>query len=99
MKYEKWDMVRNNTRKKKRKNKSGESDYDRRLTVETERELFKVFVKLKHERDSFGDMNPIQLTKTLNKEIGAIMSAKILRNGSLLYMQGSETANQGNQNE
>lgn len=85
--YGKWDTVRNKTRKKKRKNKSDESDSDRGLTVEeTEREEYLVFVKLEHEGDSFGDMNPIQLTKTLNKEIGVIKSAKILRNGSLLII-------------
>lgn len=31
-------------------------------------------------------MNPIQLTKSLNKEIGEIKSAKILRNGSLFII-------------
>ncbi len=63
--YEKWDTVRNNKRKKKW-SKSGESDSDRGSIVEdTNREEYKVFAKLMLEGDSFGGMNPIQLTKTL----------------------------------
>ncbi len=81
--YEKWDMARKNKWKKKK----NESDSDRGSTMEEKRrEEYVVFAKLVDERDSFGGMNPIQLTKSLNGEIGEIKSAKVLRNGALMIM-------------
>lgn len=85
--YESWESVRNNKRKKKRKNKTDESDSDRGSTTEEKRrEEYVIFAKLVDEGDSFGGMNPIQLTKSLNKEIGEIKSAKVLRNGALMIV-------------
>lgn len=63
-----------NTARKKKKN---ESDSDRGSTMED-------------EGDSFGSMNPIQLTKSLNGEIDEIKSAKVLRNGALMIMCKNE---------
>lgn len=69
--YEKWEMARNNKRKKKRKNKTDESDSDGGSNIQDKRrEEYVVFAKLVDEGDSFGGMNPIQLTKSLNREIG-----------------------------
>ncbi|KAI2664043.1 Nucleic-acid-binding protein from transposon X-element [Labeo rohita] len=85
--YESWESVRNNKRKKKRKNKTDESDSDSGSnTEEKRREEYVIFAKLVDEGDSFGGMNPIQLTKSLNKEIGEIKSAKVLRNGALMIV-------------
>ncbi len=57
---------------------------------EKRREEYVVFAKLVDEGDSFGSMTPIQLTKSLNGEIGEIKSAKVLRNGALMIMCKNE---------
>ncbi|XP_067281993.1 uncharacterized protein [Pseudorasbora parva] len=85
--FEKWETTRNNKRKKKRKDKTDESDSDRESNIQDERrEEYVIFAKLVDEGDSFGGMNPMQLTKSLNREIGEIKSAKVLRNGALLVV-------------
>lgn len=54
--YEKWDMVKNNKRKKKRRNKSDESDSDRCSALEeTVTVEYKVFAKPVQEGDTFGE--------------------------------------------
>lgn len=56
---EKWNTVRNYKRKKKVKDKSEDSGSENRLVGRTKEEEYKVFVKLVHEGDSFGSVNPI----------------------------------------
>lgn len=55
---------------------------------------FKVFIKLLQEGNTFDEWSPIQLTKTLHKEIGEVRCAKKLRNGSLLVICKNEEQQQ-----
>lgn len=65
-------------RKKTLKTASGDSDSDGRTAgVERRREDFKVVCKLAQVGATFGSWNPIQLTRSLSKEIGAVLNAKI----------------------
>lgn len=81
-----WSIVRNKKRKKNG-NRSEESDFEERAAVtEERREEFKVIASLAQEGASFRDWNPMRLTKSINKEIGEVRSAKILRNGLLLII-------------
>lgn len=84
--YEKWNIAGRKNKRKKSLRSDG-SDSDGRATVtERRREDFKAIVKLVQDGASFCDWNPIQLTKSISKEIGEVRSAKILRNGSLLII-------------
>ena len=83
-----WSVGRKKKRKKNLHDKTDDSDCDARVTV-----LF----KLTQKGDSFEDWNPIKLTKYINKEIGEVRSAKVLRNGSLLVIC-KDGGQQGNQN-
>ena len=47
-------------------------------------EEHKINIKLSQDGASFGEWNPIQLTKSIHKLVGEIKNAKVLRNGSLL---------------
>lgn len=58
----------------------------RAATMAREREEYKVIIKLTHDGASFGEWNPIQLTKIINRMLGEIKIAKVLRNGSLLVV-------------
>lgn len=81
-----WDIVRNNKRKK-RGNRSEDSDSEGGAAVAGERrEEFKVIASLVQKGASFSDWNPIRLTKIISREIGEVRSAKILRNGALLII-------------
>lgn len=85
--YEEWNTVSTHKRKKSKNNKSDDSDCDRRAAVvERRREDYKVIVKPAQEGASFGNWNPIQLTQSINNEIGEVRCTKILRNGSLLII-------------
>lgn len=64
-----------------------ESDCGGRASViEKGRDDDKVIVKLAPEGASFWDWNPIQLTKSINKETGEERTAEILRNVLLLII-------------
>ena len=83
----KWDIVRKNKRKKGGNTHSDESNSEgerRERVVGNRQQEFMVVVKLAQEGASFGVWNPIRLTKSISKEIGEVMSAKVLRNGSML---------------
>ena len=47
-------------------------------------EEHKVIIRLEQEGASFGEWNPVLLTKGINKLVGEIKSAKVLRSGALL---------------
>lgn len=76
-----WEERKN--KKKKRKKSECEDSYH-------ERDEYKLFIKLMQEGATFKEWNPIQLTKSLNKEMGEVRSAKILRNGQLLVFCENE---------
>ncbi|XP_038583887.1 uncharacterized protein LOC119909739 [Micropterus salmoides] len=78
--YEKWNIAGRKNKRKKSLRSDG-SDSDGRATVtERRREDFKAIVKLVQDGASFCDWNPIQLTKSISKEIGE-MAPKILIQG------------------
>lgn len=54
------------------------------MDISVRKETYKVFIYMVKEGASFSDWSPIQLTKCVHKEMGEVMSAKKLRNGSLL---------------
>lgn len=54
------------------------------MAMARERKEYKVIIKLTHDGASVGEWNPIQLTKIINRMLGEIKSAKVLRNASLL---------------
>ena len=79
----------------KRKRKKGRQQRDRISSVETdsegsgtpiekESEEYKIIIKLSQDGASFGEWNPIMLTKAIHKAVGEVKNAKVLRNGSLL---------------
>lgn len=47
-------------------------------------EKYKVYWKLDQDGISFGEWNPIQLTKAINNLLGDVKSAKVMHEGSLL---------------
>lgn len=87
---EDWSMVGvNNDRKRRRHrhfktiSKSEETDSDHSMgenatEIGKQMEEYKVLLKLAQEGLSFGQWNPIQLIKSINKMIGGIKSARIL---------------------
>lgn len=83
--YGNWNTGRTNKRKKSVKSDGCDSD-GRGNVTERKREDFNIIIKLAQEGASFGDWNPIQLTKSISKEIGEVRSAKILRDGSLIII-------------
>lgn len=81
-----WNVVRKNKRKKRTSKTEDSGSENESVAAGDRREEFKVFMSLAKEGTSFSEWNPIRLTKVINKEIGEVRSAKILRNGSLLIM-------------
>lgn len=64
-----------------------ETDSKQSVIVTTRQdEEHKVIIKLSEEGKTFGEWNPVKLTKALNKLLGEIKNAKVLRNGSLLIV-------------
>lgn len=84
-----WNVVRSRKRKKKENEtlNMDETDSEQSVIVTERREdEHKVIVKLSEEGATFGEWNPIKLTKAINKLLGEVKNAKILRNGSLLIV-------------
>lgn len=83
-----WNVMRSRKRKKKEKVASNidETDSEQSVTIanKQQEEEYKVIMKLSQEGSSFGEWNPIQLTKSINKLLGEVKNAKVLRSGALL---------------
>ncbi|XP_041913036.1 uncharacterized protein LOC121677948 [Alosa sapidissima] len=87
-----WKVI---NRKTKDRDESDYSDIDKEIkTVKRSEDEFKVFIKLLQEGTTFNEWSPIQLTKSLHKDIGEVRSAKQLRNGSLLVICKSDEQQQ-----
>lgn len=54
------------------------------IVIARQEEEHKVIVKLSEEGATFSEWNPIKLTKAINKLLGEVKNAKVLRNRSLL---------------
>ena len=74
-----------NTRKRRRKARAETASKLVKVT-EIKEDEFKVTVKLVEVEETFGNGNPMRLTKEISNKVGAVKLAKILRNGSLLII-------------
>ncbi len=87
-----WSFVSQKNRRKRKKERQQKNsvntegtDSEESLTpAARQKEEYRVNIKLSQEGASFGEWNPIQLTKSIFKAIGEVKNAKVLRNGSLL---------------
>ena len=86
-----WSLIGKSQRKRKKRNQQNGSDNITETNSEgsvtptaKQNEEHKIIIKLSQDGASFGEWNPIQLTKTIHKLIGEVKNAKVLRNGSLL---------------
>ncbi|KAL1251099.1 hypothetical protein QQF64_018895 [Cirrhinus molitorella] len=82
-----WNTMLTRKRKKKDKGASNidETDSDQSMTITSkQQEEYKVIMKLSQEGSSFGEWNPVHLTKSINKLLGEIKNAKVFRSGALL---------------
>ncbi|XP_048085145.1 uncharacterized protein LOC125285007 [Alosa alosa] len=67
-----WKVI-NRKRKTKDRDESDYSDIDKEIkTVKRSEDEFKVFIKLLQEGTTFNEWSPIQLSKSLHKDIGEI---------------------------
>ncbi|CAJ1066432.1 uncharacterized protein LOC113119923 [Xyrichtys novacula] len=87
---ESWNVVKGGKAKRKRKNNRGQrglgiasEETDSEQAREDEEE-HKVISRLEQEGTSFGEWNPVHLTKAINKQVGDVKSARVLHNGALL---------------
>lgn len=53
---------------------------------EREGNAFKVFFKMKGEGQGFGSVSPLKLSKAIKKEIGDVLHASTMNNGSLMII-------------
>lgn len=86
---ESWnDVISGKTKRKRKKDtqkgRSSVSDETDNEHTKGGEEEHKVFMRLEQEGASFGEWNPVLLTKVLNRLVGEVKSARILRNGALL---------------
>ncbi|XP_059186385.1 uncharacterized protein LOC131969355 [Centropristis striata] len=84
-----WNVVKGGKAKRKRKEReqkgrtsvSEETDSEQAKKGEEEH---KIIITLEQEGASFGEWNPVRITKAINKQVGEVKSAKVLRSGALL---------------
>jgi len=76
----------NGNKKEKVTSHIDETDCEQSMTIVSKQqdEEYEVIMKLSQEGASFGKWNLIQITKSINKLIGEIKNAKVVRNGALL---------------
>lgn len=80
-----WSVVRQNNKKKRKKrgqqndriNTEG-TDSEDNVTLKAGGSEYKIIIKLSQDSASFGEWNPIQLTKLLFKLVGEVKNAKVL---------------------
>ncbi|MGL4647017.1 MAG: hypothetical protein ACRCVL_08025, partial [Cetobacterium sp.] len=89
-----WSVMRLRKRKKKEKATYSIDETDREQGMATvskpQDEEYKVIVTLSQEGSSFGEWNPIHLTKLIYKLLGEVKNAKVLRSGALLIFCRNE---------
>lgn len=86
---ESWSEVKGGKARRKRKKlgEKGRSSVSEETDKEQERkceEEHKVFIRLEQAGASFGEWNPVLLTKAINKIVGEVKSVKVLSSGALL---------------
>lgn len=69
---------------KRKKTKIRDSRNNESSDIFERKELYKVFISMTNEGESFADWGPVLLTRHVHKELGEVKSARKLRNGSLL---------------
>lgn len=86
---ERWEEIKGEKARRKRKKvrQKGRSSISEETDTEQtrgEEEEHKVIIRLEQEGASFGEWNPVLITKGINSLLGEVKSAKVLRSGALL---------------